>query len=98
MQDVSDSIDMSLAGLAPAAWKQRLIGQVEPLEALLVRWAGESPKDFRTHRSLAWWTEGDQRLELAAEHYARALKEEPQRAELRQRRLTVSLSRSRRCA
>jgi len=33
MQDVSDSIDMSLAGLAPAAWKQRLIGQVEPLGA-----------------------------------------------------------------
>src|SRR5690606_25900205 len=80
--------------LAREAWRlARVTGQTKALLAPLERYAKESPKDFRAHRLLAWMAEVEGNLELAAEHLGRAVAEEPQRVDLRRRRMELLLRR-----
>lgn len=67
----------------------RAEGVLEAFQAPFLRWAAESPKDFRAHRLLAWIASAAGRLEEAVEHLAHALREEPQRGALRVQRAAL---------
>jgi predicted Zn-dependent protease len=64
----------------------RFHGVLERFLKPLRKWAKDSPKDFRAHRLLAWIALAMGQQQKAVDHLQRALREEPQRQDLRLQR------------